>query len=133
MTKKRYDSHSTEFGLWLREQPELDSNLGYFATNLDFVWLNWKWGNKWCLIEEKRFGGKLTKGQSITFRNLDRLCVADPNYYGFHLITFCKTSPEDGCIILNGKSITQSALIKFLKFEFPRQIYLDVSYFHEHQ
>jgi hypothetical protein len=42
MTRKRYDNHSTEFGLWLREQEELKSSLGFVATNLDFIWSNYK-------------------------------------------------------------------------------------------
>ena len=42
MTQKRRDDHSTEFGLWLREQDDLDSKKGYIATNIDYVWINYK-------------------------------------------------------------------------------------------
>ena len=54
MTQKRRDGNSTEFGLWLREQPEIDSKYGYVTTNIDFFWCNYK-SNEWMLIEEKRF------------------------------------------------------------------------------
>ena len=62
MTRKRYDKHSTEFGLWLREQKELDSKFGYVATNLDYMWKNYKTG-LWMFLEEKRYNGQLTFSQ----------------------------------------------------------------------
>ena len=44
MTKRRNDSHSTEYGLWLRDEPSIDSSLGYVATNIDYIWRNYKTG-----------------------------------------------------------------------------------------
>jgi hypothetical protein len=38
--KARIDKLSTDFGKWLRAQPEIDSFLGYRATDLDYVWAN---------------------------------------------------------------------------------------------
>jgi len=60
MTRKRNDSHSTEFGLWLREQNEIDSSLGYLATNIDFMWTNYKTG-QWMILEEKRYESKVKR------------------------------------------------------------------------
>lgn len=58
MIKRWFDKNSTEFGLWLREEKEIDSSLGFIATNLDYVWCNYKNG-LWMIIEEKRFMGKI--------------------------------------------------------------------------
>jgi len=56
MTKRRNDSHSTEYGLWLRDEPSIDSSLGYVATNIDYIWRNYKTGD-WMIKKEKRYGG----------------------------------------------------------------------------
>ena len=69
MTKQRYDNHSTEFGLWLREQLELDSKLGFITTNLDYIWENYNTG-EWMLIEEKRYMGKVGYSQGKLFKKL---------------------------------------------------------------
>jgi len=50
-TQKRRDKHSTEFGLWLREQPELDSYKGYNTSNVDFMWMNERLV-QWLFVEE---------------------------------------------------------------------------------
>lgn len=115
MTRKRNDSHSTEFGLWLREQPELDSVSKHFtATNLDYIWQNYRTG-EWMLIEEKRYMSPVGYSQRKLFKLLHK-AVRDPKYRGIHLIQFEKTSPEDGEIILDGKHITKRQLLNFLQF-----------------
>ena len=116
MTKKRYDKHSTEFGLWLREQPEIDSKLGFLATNVDYMWSNYKTGN-WMLIEEKRYNSECKHWQRKMFAVINRVCRLDKRYKGFHLIVFENTSPEDGAIFLDKKKISKDELIKFLKFD----------------
>ncbi len=115
MTTKRYDKHSTEFGLWLREQQEIDSKLGFLATNIDYMWSNYKTGH-WMLIEEKRYNAKCKKWQRGMFVIIDRICRLDKKYKGFHLIVFENTNPEDGKIFLNNKEIHRNELINFLKF-----------------
>lgn len=116
MTRQRNDSHSTEFGLWLREQKEIDSSLGFVATNVDYLWRNYKTGC-WMLIEEKRYGSIAKYPQTEMFSLLDRACKNDPKYKGFHYLIFENTSPEDGSITLDGQQISKDDLIKFLKFE----------------
>ena len=116
MTQKRYDSHSTEFGLWLRDQKEIDSSLGYLATNIDYVWKNYN-TEKWMFIEEKRFMSKVKSWQHEIFKALHIWAKRDPNFCGFHLIQFEKTSPEDGKIFLDKKEISKNNLIKFLQFK----------------
>jgi len=129
MTRKRNDNHSTEFGLWLREQAELDSYFGYRAYNIDYVWRNKKTG-EWIFIEEKRYQGKMSPDQKGTFKVVHEHTkkevkhTADGKYYkndtitkyqGFHLIVFEKTSPEDGRIWLDNKEISKEELLHFLK------------------
>jgi hypothetical protein len=116
MTKQRKDKHSTEFGLWLREQKDIDSSLGFISTNIDYVWRNYK-NNKWMLIEEKRYMSKVEFWQKEIFDLLDLCSKRDNNYYGFHLLQFENTNPDDGKIYLDGKLIDKDHLIRFLKFE----------------
>jgi hypothetical protein len=116
MTRQRLDNHSTEFGLWLREQPELDSSLGFITSNLDYIWSNYK-TEEYMLIEEKRFCAQLSLSQKKLFDKIDKNCRNDRDYKGFHKLIFQNTSPEDGAIILCDKIITKEQLIKFLRFE----------------
>ena len=121
MTRKRIDSHSTEFGLWLREQKEIDSSLGFVATNIDYIWHNYRTGH-WMLIEEKRHNSQLTYSQLGVFKIIDAACRQDLNYGGLHIIRFEQTSPDDGRIYLDGLEITAKQLISFLRLEFDKVI-----------
>lgn len=116
MTKPRYDSHSTEFGLWLREQSKIDSSLGYVTTNIDFFWKNYLTG-KFMLIEEKRYMSEVHNFQQRIFDKIDDAFKSDKDYYGFHLIQFEQTNPEDGKIYLDRKEITKEQLLDFLQFK----------------
>ena len=116
MTAKRKDEHSTEFGLWLRAQPEIDSKLGFVATNIDFLWRNYKTGD-WMLIEEKRYMSKPKFPQTELFTLIDWCAKLHPKYRGFHIVQFEKTSPDDGAIYLDDKEITREQLISFLMFK----------------
>lgn len=116
MTKQRFDNHSTEFGLWLRSQHDIDSKLGFATTNIDYLWKNTKTGN-WMLIEEKRYMAKPSWSQKELFKVIHKSCLSSKKYHGIHLIQFEKTSPEDGKVYLNGKLITNSELINFLQFK----------------
>lgn len=114
MTQKRKDNHSTEFGLWLREQKEIDSRFGYIATNLDYIWRNRR-NKQWLMIEEKRFGRTPADWQIETFKMLDELATNDPNYRGFYYVKFENTNPDDGKTMINGKWASPNTLIKLLK------------------
>ena len=115
MTQQRRDNHSTEFGLWLRQQAEIDSKLGYVATNVDYIWRNYK-TKKWMLIEEKRFMYEMSYSQSEMMKVLDDAAKSDKNYCGLHLLQFEKTNPEDGKIYIDHIQVTKEQLIEFLKF-----------------
>ena len=110
MTRRRYDSHGTEFGNWIREQDDLRSSYGYTATDLDYVWRNYK-NSKWMMIEEKRKMSKMRRAQSESHRFLDGACKANNHYFGFHLLQFENTCPEDGKIYWNTWEITKAGLI----------------------
>jgi len=114
MTRQRNDEHSTEFGIWLRKQEEIDSELGFIATNIDYVWSNYK-TNQWMILEEKRHMSDTPYAQHEQFNQLHRACKDDPNYHGLHLIQFEITSPDDGGIFLDRKAITKDQLMEFLK------------------
>ena len=116
MTRQRYDNHSTEFGLWLRAQSEIDSSLGYVTTNIDYVWKNYRTG-EWMFIEEKRYMGKVSRNQREIFKNLNTLAKHDPLYKGYHMIQFERTGPDDGRIFIDRKEVTLHQLIDFLRFK----------------
>lgn len=116
MTQPRRDNKSTEFGIWLRQQPEIDSKFGYIATNIDYVWKNYKTG-QWMIIEEKRFDGRVAFYQEEIFMKIDKLAKTDPLYCGFHLIVFERTSPDDGWIKIDNVNVTKAQLINFLQFK----------------
>jgi hypothetical protein len=115
MTAQRRDNHSTEFGLWLREQKEIESEKGYIATNIDYVWKNYKTGD-WMMIEEKRYGRQPKYPQPGLFELVDKYARNDTKYHGFHYVIFENTSPDDGKIFLDKKEISKEQLLKFLQF-----------------
>jgi hypothetical protein len=100
MTRRRFDEHSTEFGLWLRDQQDIASHLGYKTTNLDYIWENWKTGD-YLFLEEKRYMAKLTCGQFETFWRLNQKHLDDKKYHGMFILRFEKTSSEDGKIYIS--------------------------------
>jgi hypothetical protein len=118
MTQQRRDNHSTEFGLWLRKQEKIDSKYGFVTTNIDFVWSNYK-TNYYMFIEEKRYGWMPKDYQTSIFKLIDLAAKNQEKYYGFHLLVFTETNPDDGLTILDGREITGEDLIDFLCFEKP--------------
>ena len=122
-TRKRLDGHSTEFGLWLRDQPQIASGIGYVTSNLDFMWRNYK-TKKYMLIEEKRFGKSIVFPQSELFEIMHKNLQHDPLYCGFFFLQFSKTSPDDGDIFIKEfflpkakkVQVTKDELLAFLQF-----------------
>lgn len=146
MTKQRTDNHSTEFGLWLRNQKRdastcsccnqkihvnsiekwrsidpIDSDLGFVTSNLDFIWTNYITG-EWMLIEEKRYGASLSYSQQEIFKVIHQACADTSGYMGLHVLVFEKTSPEDGRMWLDDLEITKSELIDFLQFKPKKEL-----------
>jgi len=122
MTRQRnHKASSTAFGLWLREEKEIDSDLGFSSSDIDYVLYIWHDYGKtasWMFLEEKTHSAEPTWSQQQLFKIVDDACRrGDPNYKGFHVLTFENTSPEDGQMTLDGTSITIDELLEFLKFE----------------
>ena len=140
MTLQAYDkSQHTPFSNWIREQPEIDSKLGFITTNIDFLWESYK-TNEWMLIEEKRYRGELRPAQRGQYYRLYQLIsklkevniIAEDNdskfkdkigktvkwkFRGFHLLQFDISTPDDSRIMwLNGEKIEKEELMDFLKF-----------------
>ena len=122
MTQKRRDNASTEFGLWLRYQNEIDSKLGFVTSNIDYVWRNYK-TKEYMLIEEKRFGWFPRFYQIKTYGLIDEPHRGKNNYRGFHILIFEMTNPEDGRVWLDGKIISRDQLIQWLCFKAPPDWY----------
>ena len=116
MTRKRNDDKSMEFGLWLRSQEQIDSKLGYVATNVDYLWRSYK-TDKWMLIEEKRFGRSVPLWQSQCFKILDLACSRNRDYLGFHMLIFENTNPDDGKMWWDGKEIDKDELLEILAMD----------------
>ena len=142
MTQRRRDNHSTEFGLWLRNQKHkivicatcgntsivpllnkplrdndpIDSKFGYVTTNIDYVWRNYR-TKQWLYIEEKRRRGKMTFPQSQIFNIIHSIAKNDKNYCGFFLIQFENMTPDDGRMWINDKEQTKEYLLQLLTFE----------------
>ena len=123
MTKQRNDNHSTEFGLWTRNQPELDSSLGFIASDIDWFWGDYI-SNNYLFMEEKRFMAEPEIWQIKIFRKIHHRFIGQEKYYGFHIIQFENTNPDDGAIFISHldlpdskREIDRFQLIKFLRFE----------------
>lgn len=110
----------------------LPDSENYFITDLDMV-IRDRSGNM-LILEVKRNGSNLRTHQSITFQIIDQaLKNLGPavnisisgytfslpvNYHGLHVLTFERTTFENGSIFLDGTPTTEDQLQKFLSFDF---------------
>ncbi len=116
MTRQRDDEFSTEFGLWLRIQPEIDSDLGLVTTNIDYMWMDYR-TRQWMFIEEKRHGSGGSWSQREQFKIVHWAVMSDVNYRGFHFLVFENTNPDDGKMFWDGNEISRGELIEILRFK----------------
>ena len=132
MTRIRRDKGDTPFGRWLRGNPIFDSGRGFDAQNLDYIWHHYLDG-KLMLIEEKSYGAHQSLAQKDTHSIIDqalrfacsqmlfsRIKKNRPRkiaYYGYHIIQFEKTSPEDGRVKVDGHIVADEQFYRFLNFE----------------
>jgi hypothetical protein len=86
------------------------------ATNIDYVWQNYKTGN-WMIIEEKRYGHKPRRYQEEILGLLNRCCKHDLKFHGVHVLVFERTNPDDGNMSWDGRQITRSELLEILRFK----------------
>jgi hypothetical protein len=60
MTLQRKYPGASNFSNWLRVQPGISSELGFVATDIDYIWSNYKTGY-WMLIVRINYFILLTK------------------------------------------------------------------------
>jgi len=53
----------------------------------------------------------------VTFRCVYPNRPKQISYYGYHLIEFEKTTPDDGKVWVDGRRVSREELIRFLRFE----------------
>ena len=145
MTRRRNDDKSTEFGLWLRGQlPHQNTDVksigsrrsqfsrGYDINNLDYIILQYM-DDCLMLLEEKRYGANQRFNQAESHKLIDQALrfacaggclfwrVRPPprplKYYGYHIITFENTNPEDGWTKVDDVQVTIDEFLAFLRFE----------------
>ena len=120
MTKANVTGKDSDFGHWLRHEPQLDSSKGFRATDLDLLWYcadGIETAGLYMLIEEKCRMREMDIWQARRFQILDQNCQADPYYRGFHFIQFEGTNPTDGKTFWNHQEITVADLIDYLAFK----------------
>jgi len=116
MTKKcKFKEEATPFSLWLREQEEIDSDLGYSTTDIDYMWHDYD-NEDWLFLEEKRNNNDPDWSQRDNMETLHNSIESD-NYHGFHLVAFENSTPDDGQMYLDYVEIDREDLIEFLRFE----------------
>lgn len=132
-TKKIRYQTGTEFGLWLRNQQELDSrraklsiqNLDYAIHRFEVLHTN---EQRLFLLEEKRYNGLVNAFQADTHGIINQaLTYANGmtvdtmrgkrrlHYLGYHILRFECTNPDDGKMYWNNTSITRDTLIKIVR------------------
>jgi len=111
---------SLEFSRWIRSNLP-DSDTGYFVTNLDWIFHNYK-NRILLMVEEKTHGGKIRYGQAKLFNDIVAPALQDwcwkNNYVwlGFHCLVFENTNPSDGKIYWDDELITEETLRERLSF-----------------
>lgn len=138
MTRPIHYEVGTDFGAWLRVQPELDSRqVGLSIQNLDYIVHRYKFKNCQAvmLIEEKTRGGKVSFAQRDTHGVIDQALryannqfiktargdVMRLRYCGYHVLTFENTTPDNGAMWWNNREIDRATLIRLLRFEVDPQ------------
>ena len=100
---------------WLRKRPYLE-NLGDFRCyDIDLI-VRRNNAGFWMFVEEKTYMSKMKYQQAETYRDIDVALRDNPNYFGFHVLQFEKTTPTNSKIIcLNHYyNLTEDELEKWL-------------------
>jgi hypothetical protein len=133
-TRTRGFGEDTPLNGWIRNHPELDSSLGFVASDVDLTWYNHKL-ELIMITEHKEHMGLIRPSQEATLSVLDQGLargLSDPklilvsrrlhipehvHYCGFHTIVCQNTNPDDGDIYVDGVQVTQEQFLHFLRFE----------------
>lgn len=135
-TRKRHDDGDTPFGAWMRHHPQLDSRLYHLdIENIDYAVFEYMQGLLMLLEEKRGFNNFPTDAQVDTHSIIDqalRFAFSHPDfavervypdrtqnivYYGYFLVQFERTNPDDGEIRVNNIPVSKDQLLQFLKFQ----------------
>lgn len=121
------------FSAWLKKYGPTSEEDGdaIDIEDIDFVIFNYLTGDL-MTIEVKERGGTVRMAQADTHNILRQLLMLSSGatvhtkrgirpikYHGHHLIQFQNSTPDDGWIKLDGKTITKEQLLIFLNFGKP--------------
>lgn len=141
MTKPRNDTEvqkDSPFGAWVRNHPELDSGYGYDFEDMDCIWHQYVEG-KMMLIEMKQFMAPLSYAQRDThsiihqalqfafshpdcdFSRENRKRPTKIQYFGYHVVKFERSGPDDGRIYIDGIEVSKEEFLRFLQFKWMPQ------------
>lgn len=105
-----------ELKLWLKEQPELSRELGFYVNNINCIWSNNK-TKDWMIIENEHNIRELQPNQREVFDIINKCCSNDPRFHGVHVLAFKELKPDDIKIFWDGEQISKTRLLKILMFE----------------
>lgn len=122
------DTNFSPFSLWLRALPKPYDSGSVSNQNLDYIWHRYR--EAWIItIEEKRFAGAVSFAQRDTHGIVRQLLQAGSGaecltargrwvrveYRGHYVVTFEKTTPDDGWLSIDGKRRTKDDLLALLR------------------
>ena len=128
-TVKRFDENESPFSLWSRKT--INSHLTKFRVyDIDYVW----WLNHspespdgpLMFIEEKCKDAMMQPRQAMLMKRMNddfETCKRSKEFFGFHLLRFENTGPQDGMIFLDEKPIDIKELETFLRFASEKKMY----------
>jgi hypothetical protein len=126
MTKPTLIYAKTAFSEWIRRNGPPSTEVD--VEDVDFVLFSYLTGD-FLTLETKERGGYMSTAQKDTakvisqFLRLSSGATIDTKrglrpikYHGHHLVQFQNTTPDDGWIRLDGKTITKQDFLLFLNF-----------------
>jgi hypothetical protein len=127
---KRFFGEGSAFSEWSRAQKEFDPSIDKMRV-YDIDWVYWKkedndYGDgPLMLIEEKCKMAYMTHDQALMYKRLDRsLKLGDKEYFGFHLLQFENTNPNDGLVFIDEKVISKIDFKRFVRYMLPDEFYI---------
>ena len=148
MRDLEHEGNGTPFGAWLRKQTDLSSAPKAAALSIqDMDYVHYVAHqymlSKIMLIEEKRYGGKMTEAQRDTMGVVHQMLTAGTkggllvdtlrgrrkiDYYGFHVLVLSRTTPDDSeWMTWDGVNIDAEDLKRILRFEVDPRLLADAS------
>ena len=119
MTRTRKMDEDHRFSDWIRERCP-DSSTGWICSDVDLVLHHYHNGHV-VLLEVKRYMSSIPRGQQSVLSLVDecmRVGMRELHptwkYHGLWLLQFANTYFDDGLVFLNGKVVSEDALLHAL-------------------